>query len=156
MEDEDMVPNTSGEADPVGMGRKSCLFTMCTQNVLARLSAHTNWISCVYLEQYPRLPFCGLIYIYMFHLLFYMNQLINPHRLDLSQNTDKRWISIITHYIPITQDYVNHGMNILLRNSIIFYTGSFHWVQYKWKSLESGEGTAKISMDFNSRIHCCE
>ena len=25
-------------------------------------SAHTDWISCIYLAQYPRLPFCGFIY----------------------------------------------------------------------------------------------
>ena len=33
-------------------------------SVLARLSAHTDWISCMYLAQYPRLQFCGNIYIH--------------------------------------------------------------------------------------------
>ncbi len=28
-----------------------------------QISVHSNWISCVSLAQFPRLPFCGLIYI---------------------------------------------------------------------------------------------
>jgi len=51
-------------ADPVGMGRKSCLYAILKHSVLARLSAHTDWISCVYWAPYPRLPLCGLIYIH--------------------------------------------------------------------------------------------
>ena len=47
MEDEDMAPNTYA-ADPVGMGRKSCLYTILECKVLARLSALTSWISCMY------------------------------------------------------------------------------------------------------------
>ena len=35
---------------------------------MARISAHTNWISCMYLAQFPRLPFSGLIYIQLRHL----------------------------------------------------------------------------------------
>ena len=31
--------------------------------VLARLYAHTDWISCMYLAQYSPLPFCVLFYI---------------------------------------------------------------------------------------------
>ena len=61
MEDEDIAPNTC-TADPVGMGRKSCLYTALEYCVLTCLSTHTNWISCMYLAQYPRLPFCRLNY----------------------------------------------------------------------------------------------
>ena len=41
--------------------------------VLAQLSAHTDWISCLHLVQYPRLPFCIPFYIY--NLLFYGEEL---------------------------------------------------------------------------------
>ena len=51
-------------ADAVGMVRQSCQYTIFGYCVQARLSAHTNWISCMYLAQYsPHLPFCVLIYI---------------------------------------------------------------------------------------------
>ena len=50
------------------MPRKSCLYTILKYSVLARFSAHTNRISCKYLAQYPRLQFCGLIYIQLLHL----------------------------------------------------------------------------------------
>ena len=59
MEDEGIVPNTYGTADPV----TSYLYTLLEYSVLARLSAHSDWISCLYLAQFPRLLFCGLIYI---------------------------------------------------------------------------------------------
>ena len=36
---------------------------------MAGLSAHTDWISCTYLAQFPRLPFCRVIYIQLLHLL---------------------------------------------------------------------------------------
>ena len=48
--------------------RGCCLYTILEYSVLARLSAHADWISCMYLAQYPRLPFCGLIYIQLIHL----------------------------------------------------------------------------------------
>ena len=47
---------------PTYMGRKSCLYAILEYCVQARLSAHTDWISCFYLAQYPRLPCCGVIY----------------------------------------------------------------------------------------------
>ena len=50
-------------ADPVGMGSKSRQYTMFQYSVQAGLSVFTDGISCMYLAQYPRLPFCGLIYI---------------------------------------------------------------------------------------------
>jgi len=40
--------------------------------VLVRLSEHTDWISCVYLAQYPRLLFCVLFHIQQ--LLFFLSQ----------------------------------------------------------------------------------
>ena len=55
-------------ADPVGMGRKSSRYTILEYSVLARLYAHSDWINCMYLAQYPRLPFCGLLYIQLLHL----------------------------------------------------------------------------------------
>jgi len=36
--------------------------------IQAQLSAHTDWIRCMYLAQNPRLPFCGLIYVHLIHL----------------------------------------------------------------------------------------
>ena len=71
MEDEDIAPNTVHIADPVGMGGKSCLYTILEYSVLAQLSAHTDWISSVYLALYPRLPFCVLYYVCIYNLLFY-------------------------------------------------------------------------------------
>ena len=35
-------------ADPVGMGRKLCQYTIFQYSVQAQLSAHTDWISCRY------------------------------------------------------------------------------------------------------------
>ena len=67
MEDEDIAPNTY-TADPVSMGRQSCLYTMLEYCVLALLSTHTDWISCMYLAQYPRLPFGVLFCIHPFVL----------------------------------------------------------------------------------------
>ena len=58
-------------ADPVAMDRKSCLYTILEYTELARLSAHIDWISCMYvpyMAQFPRLPFCWLIYIQLLHL----------------------------------------------------------------------------------------
>ena len=59
-------------ADQVAMDRKSCLYQYyyCTgmYSVLARLSVLTNWINCMYLAQFPRLPFCGLLYIKLLNL----------------------------------------------------------------------------------------
>jgi len=49
---------------------------MLEYNILARLSAHSDWISCTYvgyLAQYPRFQFCGLIYIQ------FINLWIPPH-----------------------------------------------------------------------------
>ena len=48
MEDEAIAPNTYGTADPVGMGRRSCLYTSLEYSVLARLSPHTDGTSCIY------------------------------------------------------------------------------------------------------------
>jgi len=45
-------------ADPVGMGRKSCLSTILEYSVLTRLYTHTEGISCLHLPQFSRLPFC--------------------------------------------------------------------------------------------------
>jgi len=50
-------------ADPVGMNRKSCLYTILEYCALVRLSSYTDWISCVHLPQFPRLTFYVLIYI---------------------------------------------------------------------------------------------
>ena len=36
----------------------------------ATFSPYTDWISCMYLAQYPRLPFCGLFYIQLTVLCF--------------------------------------------------------------------------------------
>ena len=36
------------KADPVGMGRKSCLHTLLKYSVLARLPPHPDWISWTY------------------------------------------------------------------------------------------------------------
>jgi len=36
-------------AYPAGTGSKSCLYTLLELSVLARLSAHTDWIRCRYL-----------------------------------------------------------------------------------------------------------
>ena len=69
MKGEDIALNTVHTADPVGMGRKLPQYTIFQYSVQARLSAHTDWISCsMYLAEYPRLPFCGLIYIQLIHL----------------------------------------------------------------------------------------
>jgi len=63
MEDEDIAPYTVDTAYPVGMGRKLRQYTIFQYSVQAQLSAHTDWISCMHLEQYSRLPFCVLIYL---------------------------------------------------------------------------------------------
>ena len=55
MEDEEIAS--------VGRGRTLCLYTMLEYCVMARQSAHTDWISCMNLAQYTRLPFCALFYI---------------------------------------------------------------------------------------------
>ena len=65
MENENISAKYIQLIQSVGMGRKSCLYTMLEYCVLARLSAHTDWISCMYLAQYPRLPFCVLIHLYL-------------------------------------------------------------------------------------------
>jgi len=41
--------------DLVGMGRKSRQHTIVQYIVKTRLSVHTNWISCMYLPQFPGL-----------------------------------------------------------------------------------------------------
>ena len=51
-------------ADPLGMGRRSCQYTIFGHSVQARLNAHTDWISCMYLVQYPSLLFWVLFYRY--------------------------------------------------------------------------------------------
>ena len=38
--------------------------------VLAQLSAPTDWISCLYLAQYPRLPICVLFYVQLFTVFY--------------------------------------------------------------------------------------
>ena len=63
-----MSPQNGNAADPVGMGRKSRQYTIFQYSVLARLSVHSDWISCMYLAQYPCLPFWGLIYVQLMHL----------------------------------------------------------------------------------------
>ena len=70
MEDEDIEPNSYiGTADPVCMGRNLSLYTMLEYSILARRSAHIDWISCMNLAQYPRLPFCVQFYIQLIILL---------------------------------------------------------------------------------------
>ena len=39
--------------------------------VLSRLSDHIDWTSCMYLPQFPRLPFCGLIYMHRYNSFIY-------------------------------------------------------------------------------------
>jgi len=57
-------------------------------NQYARLSAHTNWISCVgrygmYLEQYPRLPFFGLFYMDVYTTYSSILQFVYRHLFNL-------------------------------------------------------------------------
>ena len=47
MEDEDIAPNTFSWSSRYGQ----------------KVAPYTDWIRCMHLAQYPRLPFCGLIYI---------------------------------------------------------------------------------------------
>ena len=73
MEDDDIAPNMYITADPVGMGRTACLYTILENSVLARLSAHTGLDQLyvgTYLAQYPGFPFCVLFYC-IYNLLFY-------------------------------------------------------------------------------------
>ena len=64
MEDEDIAPNAYSTADPEGMGRKSCLYTIFQYCEQTWLTAHTDWISCMYVLGakasssilYPHLP----------------------------------------------------------------------------------------------------
>ena len=85
MEDEDIAPNTVHTADPVGMDRKSCLYTILEYSGLARLSAHTNWIRCLYLAQYPRLPFCVLFCIQLSNLWLPPNSVAAFHYFGILQ-----------------------------------------------------------------------
>ena len=62
MEGEGIEPNTYSWSSCY-MGRKSRQYTLFQQSVQSRLSVYTDWISCMYLVQYPRLPFCGFIYL---------------------------------------------------------------------------------------------
>ena len=62
-----------GIADPVCMGRKSPQYTILQCSVPARLSAFTDWISSTYvLAQYPRLPFCVLIYLNLLLVIIFL------------------------------------------------------------------------------------
>ena len=65
------IPWDFMHTDPVVYGQKVCTYTILEYCLLARLSAHTDWISSMYLAQYPRLPFCGLMYIYTYNLFIY-------------------------------------------------------------------------------------
>ena len=49
------------QTHPVGMVRKSCLYTILDYSVLARLSAHTDLISCLHLPQFPCRPLCNIV-----------------------------------------------------------------------------------------------
>jgi len=67
MEDEDIAPNAYSLSNwygqkvvPVPNSGKSLKYS-----VLTRLSAITDWISCMYLAHYPCLPFCVLFYIHL-------------------------------------------------------------------------------------------
>jgi len=62
-------------ADPIGMTmrRKSRQYAIFQYSVNARLSVHTGWISCMYSVKFPRLPFCGLISIYIYNSFVYGN-----------------------------------------------------------------------------------
>ena len=53
------------EANPVGIWKKSRV--ALEYSVMARLSAPTEWISCMCLAQYPRLPFCGVLYLQLIY-----------------------------------------------------------------------------------------
>ena len=89
--------NTS---DQVGMGRKS---RQCTTYIYSsiQLSVHTDWISCIYLAQFPRLPFCGLIYIELLHLWLTSCSAVN--------RIFSLWASFPTcfrlHFLPIEMLY---------------------------------------------------
>jgi len=61
MEDEDIASNTYVQLIQ-SIWAESSACTLCWNIVLARLSSHSNWISCLHLAQYPRLPFCILSY----------------------------------------------------------------------------------------------
>ena len=61
MDDEDIAPYTYLQLIQSVWAESLC---WNIHIVLARLSANTDWISCMYLAQYPRLPFCVLFYIY--------------------------------------------------------------------------------------------
>ena len=93
MDDEGIAPIHTGTADPVAMDRKSCLYTILEYSVQARLSAHADWINCMYLAQLPRLPFCGLIYIPLLHLC---------HELTLQCLMNCTQISVCTYSLPVT------------------------------------------------------
>ena len=63
MEDDGIEENIN-RADPVGMAGKSRQYTILyTYSVQAQLSVYSDWISCMYLPQFPRLPFCVFIYL---------------------------------------------------------------------------------------------
>ena len=67
MEDEGIAPNTYGtyswssrygqKVAPVHHISVGIVY----RHVQARLSVYTDWTSCMYLAQYPRLPICVLI-----------------------------------------------------------------------------------------------
>ena len=67
-------------ADPVGMGRKARQHTIVQYSVQARLSVYSDWISCMYLAELHRSPFCGLIYIHLFKQLLHLcsTHIYNP------------------------------------------------------------------------------
>ena len=48
---EDEIHHQIHTTDPVGMGCKSPQYTIFKYSVQARVSAHTDWISCKYLAQ---------------------------------------------------------------------------------------------------------
>ena len=69
MEDEDITSNAYQLIQPVWAESRASVYTILESGVQARLSASgTDWISCMYLAQYPCLPFCGLIYTQLIHL----------------------------------------------------------------------------------------
>jgi len=55
-------------ADPVGKGRKSCLYTILEYSCTGATFCPYRLDQLYVFAQYPRLPFCGLIYTQLIHL----------------------------------------------------------------------------------------
>jgi len=67
MEDEDIAPNTYVQLIQSVYGQKvmpvQLYFRPGIKLYWRGFLSHTDWISCMYLPQYPRLPFCVLFFI---------------------------------------------------------------------------------------------